>query len=514
MKKKIMIRNTIYTLLFTLSLTVSSCNDFLERSAQNLVIPTTCADYTEILQGEGYFDDLINEGVWINLMTDDMELYTPRYDNTLPFNLYKYRFAYQWQDEVEDENESFEDGLFAYLYSQILLANTCIDALDKGLEGTPDEQAILRGQALFHRAFAYLMLANLYATPYDLATPETLCVPLKTNPTPSLQPYERATFAEVYKQIDEDINVGLASLKGKDTGNYYYIGYNAMLFVAMRKALYTNDFEAVIEYGKEILTANNKLFDITDRTRSVAPGEVNYSSDYDNFMQPANPELMFCFAGSTSTLGSKLISISNSMEQTYTLSHTIENSLIGLYDYDTTTCIGDHRLAYWYVPPRSDEQYLYFRDGNYRDIKFNSYDNLYMRAAFRTAEAYISVAEAYARKENPEYDKALEYANELRKYRLDSQAYVELTPADFADGDAIVQFIWDERRRELCFEELHRFIDLRRTTRAEVIHPFGTLGYYKLEKDDAAYTLNFPLAEREINPQNVNSRPVRPIISY
>lgn len=514
MKKKTMIRKTFYPLLFAICLTLGSCDDFLERSAQNLVIPTTCSDYTEILQGEGYFYDLVNEGTWLNLMTDDIELYTPRYDNTLPFNLYKFRYAYQWQDEVEDEDESFTDELFGYLYSQILLANTCIDALKTGLEGTEEEHDILKGQALFHRAFAYLMLANVYAMPYDLATPETPCVPLKTDPTPSLQPYERATFAQVYEQIDNDIKEGLAALKGKDTGNYYYISYNAMLFVAMRKALYTNDFDAVINYGKEILAANSALFDITDRTQSVAPGEINGSEEYDNFMQPGNPELMFCFAGSTTTLGSKLISLSNSMEQTYTLSRTIDNNLIGLYDYDTTTCIGDHRLAYWYVPPRKDERYDYFRSGNYKDMKFNTYDNLYMRAAFRTAEAYISVAEAYARKENPDYDKALEYANNLRKYRLDSQAYVELTPSDFADGDEIVQFIWDERRRELCFEELHRFIDIRRTTRPEIIHPFGNMGYYKLEKDDAAYTLNFPLAERQINPQNVNARPVRPIIAY
>lgn len=513
MKKKTMIRNTIYTLLLTLCLTVSSCNDFLERSAQNLVIPTTCADYTEILQGEGYFDDLINEGVWINLMTDDMELYTPRYDNTLPFNLYKYRFAYQWQDEVEDENETFEDGLFGYLYSQILLANTCVDALDKGLEGTPDEQTILRGQALFHRAFAYLMLANLYAMPYDLATPETLCVPLKTDPTPSLQPYERATFAEVYRQIDEDINVGLAALKGKDTGNYYYIGYNAMLFVAMRKALYTNDFEAAIEYGKEILAANDALFDITDRIQCVAPGEINGSEDYDNFMQPANPELMFCFASSSTTV-SNLISRADSYGQTYTISRTIENSLIGLYDYDTTTCVGDHRLAYWFIAPHEAPREAYHRDGNYYALKFNTQDYLYRRAVFRSAEAYVTLAEAYARKENPDYAEALKYVNTLRRYRIDNQAYVELTPADFVDGDAIVQFIWDERRRELCGEEFHRFIDLRRTTRAEIIHPYGNAGYYKLEKDDAAYTLNFPLAERQINPQNVNSRPARPIISY
>ena len=507
-----MIRKVVYPILLALCLSTGGCSDFLERSAQNLVIPTTCADYTEISQGEGYFYNLVKMGVWLNLMTDDMELYTPLQDNTLPVTLNKYRYVYQWRDEIEIEDESFEDELFNYLYSQILVANTCLDALNRGLEGTPEEQDILRGQALFHRAFSYLMLANVYAVPYDMATPETLCVPLKTDPTPSLQPYNRATFAEVYEQIDKDIVEGLKVLKGKDTGNYYYIGYDAMLFVAMRKALYTNDFDAAIEYGKEILVSNDKLFDITDRTQSVAPGEISGSADYDNFMQPANPELMYCFAGSTSTI-STLISISNSGEQTFTLSRTIDNNLIGLYDYDTTTCIGDHRLAYWYIPPRKGKD-QYYNAGNYNALKFNSYDNLYMRAAFRSAEAYVTLAEAYARKESPDYDTALDYANRLRKYRLDAQAYRELTPSDFRGGEEIVQFIWDERRRELCFEELHRFIDLRRTTRTEIVHPYGKAGYYKLEKDDAAYTLNFPIAERKINPQNVNSRPVRSMISY
>lgn len=512
--KMTMIRKIVYPALFMLCMGMSGCNDFLERSAQNLVIPTTCADYAEILQGEGYFDQLVYKGVWLNLMTDDMELYTPGLDNTLPFSLSKYRYVYQWRDEIEDENESFNDELFNYLYSQILVANTCLDALKQGLEGTPEEQDILKGQALFHRAFAYLMLANVYAMPYDMATPESLCVPLKTEPTPSLQPYERATFAEVYKQIDDDIEEGLKALKGKDTGNYYYIGYDAMLFVAMRKALYTNDFDAAIEYGKEILDANDKLFDITDRIKSIAEGETSASSEYDNFLQPKNPELVFCFCGSRITTIQSLISMSNSLEQTFTLSRTIDNSLIGLYDYDTTTCIGDHRLAYWYIPPRKDAQSTYYYDGNYSALKVNSYDNLYRKSAFRTAEAYVTLAEAYARKESPDYDKALDYANRLRKYRLDAQAWQELTPADFAGGAEIIQFIWDERRRELCFEELHRFIDLRRTTRAEVVHPYGKAGYYKLGKDDAAYTLNFPIAERRINPQNVNSRPVRSMLSY
>ena len=147
MKTTTLIRKMSFPALFALCLGMGGSNDFLERSAQNLVIPTTCADYTEILQGEGYFGDLIREGVWVNLMTDDMELFTPRYDNTLPYALNNYRYVYQWRDEIEIEDESVEDELFNFLYSQILVANACIDALDQGLEGTPDEQEILRGQA-------------------------------------------------------------------------------------------------------------------------------------------------------------------------------------------------------------------------------------------------------------------------------------------------------------------------------------------------------------------------------
>lgn len=509
-----MIRKTT-TYFIALAALLCSCDDFLERSAQNLVIPTTCSDYAEILQGEGYFDDLLQYGVWLNLMTDDMELYTPLWDNALPFNLNYYRYAYQWRDELEIPDEGFNDELFGYLYSQVLIANTCLDALPD-LEGSDEEKDILRGQALFHRAYAYLLLANLYAVPYDKATPDTECVPLKTDPTPSLEPYYRATFGEVYALIEDDIKEGLAALKGKKTGNYYYIGYDAMLFVAMREALYTENFDAVIEYASEILNDNDKLFDITDRITAVAPGEETYSSKYDNFFQPANPELVFAYTGNRSLRDiNSLIMTVNSMDQTFCVSHTIDNNLVDCYDYDTLTHVGDHRMPYWFIMPHKPSTHIYYLEGNYQPLKYNLYDNLYRHSAFRTAEAYITLAEAYARKASPDYGKALDYANRLRKYRLDSQAYVELTPSDFASSDAIVQFIWDERRRELCFEELHRWIDLRRTTRPEIIHPYGkTSGYYKLEKDDGAYTLNFPSDERLLNPQNTNARPLRQMLPY
>lgn len=51
---------TIYKLLSVVILAgvVFGCDDFLERSAQNLIVPETVEHYTELLQGDGYFKEV------------------------------------------------------------------------------------------------------------------------------------------------------------------------------------------------------------------------------------------------------------------------------------------------------------------------------------------------------------------------------------------------------------------------------------------------------------------------
>ena len=46
--------------------------------------------------------------------------------------------------------------------------------------------------------------------------------------------------------------------------------------------------------------------------------------------------------------------------------------------------------------------------------------------------------------------KAIEYLNSLRSKRINP--YTSLGVSDFTTNDALVQFCWDERRRELCFK--------------------------------------------------------------
>ena len=61
----------IFRLLLLLGL--SSCEDFLKQTSQNLVTPTTVSEYKDLLQGEGYFQEFSTHARFINFMTDDIE---------------------------------------------------------------------------------------------------------------------------------------------------------------------------------------------------------------------------------------------------------------------------------------------------------------------------------------------------------------------------------------------------------------------------------------------------------
>ena len=84
--------------------------------------------------------------------------------------------------------------------------------------------------------------------------------------------------------------------------------------------------------------------------------------------------------------------------------------------------------------------------------------------------------------------------------------YVALSEADFASNTDLLQFVRDERRRELCFEETHRWNDLRRYGCPRIEHQFYATKdavpvTYVLEAGDKNYTLALPKSETEYNTQ-------------
>ncbi len=125
----------------------------------------------------------------------------------------------------------------------------------------------------------------------------------------------------------------------------------------------------------------------------------------------------------------------------------------------------------------------------------------------RSAEVYLNLSEAYARNSTPDNTKALQCLNFLRSKRLTS--YTSLTQGNFTTQQSLIDYIWLERRRELCFEEFHRWWDLRRTGQPSITHSWLN-DTYVLAVHDLAYVLNFPKEELNFNTLLVeNDRPPR-----
>ena len=147
---------------------------------------------------------------------------------------------------------------------------------------------------------------------------------------------------------------------------------------------------------------------------------------------------------------------------------------------------------------------------------FGSYHKIGSTFLMRTPEAYLILAEA-----NLCQGKDGEARSALKKLvdkRFDG---LSLT----ASGDELMEFIRDERAREFIIEGGHRWFDLRRYTvhnvypwSKEIEHAYfytanykrDHADYYRLEKNDPAYTLPIPRSVREFQPSiGNNSRPDR-----
>jgi hypothetical protein len=110
----------------------------------------------------------------------------------------------------------------------------------------------------------------------------------------------------------------------------------------------------------------------------------------------------------------------------------------------------------------------------------------------RLSEAYLNYAEAMAMLGGSGDTEAAATINKLREKRFFEEDFEE---ESFSSNAELVQFIRDERRRELCFEG-HRWFDLRRWGMPTITHNWHTSDSesdtYRLEEGDLLYTIPIP----------------------
>lgn len=94
---------------------------------------------------------------------------------------------------------------YRFFYRIIGNANVLINGVENISGGSQSDKNNIRGQALAYRAWAYFNLVQLYGIRYDKSTQNNNpAVPLVLTNTTEPQP--RATVAEVYTQINKDLN--------------------------------------------------------------------------------------------------------------------------------------------------------------------------------------------------------------------------------------------------------------------------------------------------------------------
>ena len=524
----------IFCLLLLLGL--SSCEDFLKQTSQNLVTPTTVSEYKDLLQGEGYFQEFSTHARFINFMTDDMEYINyPGSSPSTSSYINMYQNVYCWSQEIENDN--FKDEWYGYLYSQVLAGNICLEYLDEVL-GSDAEKKVLRGQASFQRAYAYFLLANTYGEPYDAAKLDEKCIPLTLTATPVTERYERATLGEIWAQIKSDIAVAVECLRDYSAASNFEINYDAALLLAQRVALYMNDYQLATTYGDMLLERKCDLWNISElgpmltcsKQSNDGPSVTGQTEGFIN--RSTNCEILWNFGTDDAVYKSiynvlgmsetELFRVTNYFPAD--LSH--DGSLMSCYENEANLLADtavDNRKYYYLMPCRNK----YVEDKHWTPIsitvkmylktlynwsctpcviKYESLTNT-LDQAFRTAEVYLNQAEAYARRDNPDTSKALELLNTLRRHRI--KGYTDLVSSDFTSTDELVAFIFDERRRELCFDEVHRWFDLRRQGCPELTHYWQGGVRFVLHEGDEGYTLAIPAEERSFDASIPNPRPSR-----
>jgi hypothetical protein len=166
-----------------------------------------------------------------------------------PVNDSRYRHFYNWYKYLESRNINSDllEYVWAYYYDIIDNANIIIEKIDNAADaGTKEDQAKnIKGQAYTYRAYSLWYLVQLFAQRYEPGGANAHAgVPVVVNTSGEALP--RATVAEVYRQINEDLDEAI-SLLGQSTTvrpNKSHINLNVARAVKARVALTVGDWSA------------------------------------------------------------------------------------------------------------------------------------------------------------------------------------------------------------------------------------------------------------------------------
>lgn len=232
---------TLY-LLIVLGIS-SSCEDFLSEVPDNRTQLDTADKISELLIN-AYPEASYME--FTETMTDNV------FDSeNLPVTTIPNSQNYNWEmaDDIQRDTPSF---YWDACYVAIAHANQAIEAINK--LGNPSNLNAQRGEAFMARAYSHFMLVSVFSQRYNPATASTdLGIPYVLEPeTVLLKIYTRNTIAEVYANIESDIEEGLKYVGDDYTQPKFHFNKAAAKAFASRFYLVKGDWDKVLENSTDL----------------------------------------------------------------------------------------------------------------------------------------------------------------------------------------------------------------------------------------------------------------------
>lgn len=429
------------------SLLLVSCDDFLDIQPTGKVIAKTYDEYRALLTDVYY--NFPDDRSLTTLRTDEMTL-DPSV--TTSEDLSSYFEIWTWKDVAQDENTATYS--WRRFYHNIYIANYIIEHEKDITEGTTAGIKQLVGEAYMVRAYSHFILVNMFGKPYTKCDPSTtLAVPLSTEADVD-KILSRSTVGTAYTQIIRDIQAAKENLNEDEWEAQLRYRFNTVSANALeaRVRLYMGDWEGALKAAKAVVEAHPGLENLTASTFTMPD---NYQSS----------EAIVC--------------LEQVMKSAYKGIGMPNVAFIQSYR------TGDMRRS------------RFFRAQTSRLYTLTKGGDQLSRSTFRSAEFYLTAAEAAARLNDKET--AMEYLKPI----IETRYMTALQPTIISemqqkDADQLVSAVLDERAHELCFEG-HRWFDLRRTTQPMIVKEYNGVSY-TLEEGDSRYTMPIPSEAISANP--------------
>lgn len=492
----------------TAAVSMAACSDFLEPNSKSEFVPKDAVSLNELLLGEAYLrNDKTGFNIFLGLLDDDIEA-TPYQDPAKNFEEDKFLASFAWQPKMFEMMEKANSGhinIYERYYELILGANAVLDYLPE-ITDTQDNINIVKAQAYALRGFYYFNLVNIFGAPYN-SDSTALGVPLKLQSgiEASDDYLKRKTVAEVYAQILSDLHAAEDTYlqlpeSQRWKANSYRTNLPMVQLMLSRTYLYMENWKKASAYADSVMKHPGlKLVDLN-----------NVSTEgYDDNGKEIRNYLVYPTTKSSETIWSygnvedmfkwtcEGINSENSKGDTLHAYFQASKELKDLFDdFDL------RKERYIVKTPQDSLRMMPFG----KVVIGTTYylpkhgEGVFGRS-LRLSEAYLNYAEAEARLGGDGIAKAADVLTKLRERRCDVEFDYEVS---ITDADELIEFIKEERRRELCFEG-HRWFDLRRWGMPEIKHIWHKSKTesleYTLAEGDLMYTIPIPDEALEENPK-------------